>query len=82
MGKAEKALKRLESKPSDYTWSELVSVMNSLGYEMKTNAGSSRKFIHPITKATLMLHEPHPSSILKAYQIRAVLAFLKQERHL
>jgi hypothetical protein len=34
MSKHEKALQRLLSKPADFTWSELASLMASLGYEM------------------------------------------------
>ena len=81
MGRAEKALERLLSVPTprDYTWDELVAVMGRLNYELKSTGGSARKFIHRATRATLMLHEPHPGSILKVYQVRDVIRFLRQE---
>ena len=82
VGKAEKALDRLKTIPRDFSWSELEAIMGQLGYALKTSGGSGRKFIHPGTKATLMLHEPHPGSILKVYQVRDVLKFLRQENHL
>ena len=56
--------------------------MESFHYELKTGGGSSRKFIHRFTRATFMIHEPHPAKVLKAYQIRDAIAFLKQEKHL
>ena len=56
--------------------------MEHLGYDLKTGAGSSRKFIHGVSRATLMLHEPHPSAILKAYQVKDVVRFLLQENQL
>ena len=81
VGRAEKALERLLSAPTprDYTWGELVAVMTRLNYELKSTGGSGRKFIHRTTQATLMLHEPHPGSILKVYQVRDVIRFLRQE---
>lgn len=80
MSKKEKLLQRLLSKPTDFTWKELVAVMEGFGYELHTSGGSGRKFIHPETKATAFLHEPHPGKILKAYQIRDILSHLKQEK--
>jgi hypothetical protein len=82
MSKHQKALQRLLSKPSDFEWAELKSLMDTLIYEMKTTGGSGRKFIHRTTKATLFLHEPHPAKILKSYQVRDAIRFLKQEGHI
>ena len=64
----------------DYTWDELLSLMIALGYEVRTSGGSGRKFFDSATKALFFLHEPHPSKILKAYQVRAVIQFLRKER--
>ncbi|HMF74295.1 MAG TPA: type II toxin-antitoxin system HicA family toxin [Bryobacteraceae bacterium] len=80
MSKREKLLQRLLTKPTDFTWAELVAVMEGFGYELKKTGGSGRKFIHPKTAATAFLHEPHPGKILKAYQIRDILSHLKQEK--
>lgn len=80
MAKLQKAVARLLAKPVDYTWDELLSLMIALGYEVRTSGGSGRKFFDPATKALFFLHEPHPSKILKAYQVRAVIQFLRRER--
>ena len=82
MSKLQKAVARLLAKPVDYTWDELQTLMSVLGYELRTSGGSGRKFYDPATKALLFLHEPHPSRILKAYQIRAVIQFLRNEREI
>jgi hypothetical protein len=82
MSRLQKAIDRLLSKPSDFEWRELERLMDSLAYELKKAGGSSRKFIHKETKATFMIHEPHPSRILKCYQVTAVITFLKQEKHI
>jgi predicted RNA binding protein YcfA (HicA-like mRNA interferase family) len=79
MSTFEKSMSRLLSKPTDFSWQELITLMNALGFELRTTGGSGRKFIRPETGATLFIHEPHPASILKAYQIRAVIQFLHQE---
>lgn len=82
MSKHQKAVSRLLSRPSDFQWGELKALMLAFGYELKMTGGSGRKFIHPATKATMFMHEPHPASILKAYQVREAIQFLKQEKHI
>ena len=82
MSKHEKALQRLLSKPADFTWGELKSLMETFKYQLKKTGGSGRKFIHSTSNATLFMHEPHPSKVLKAYQVREAIRFLKQEGHI
>ncbi len=82
MSKLQKAIARILAKPMDYTWEELVPLMAALGFELRTSGGSSRKFFDPIAGSLLFLHEPHPAKILKAYQIRAVIQFLRRERRI
>ncbi len=83
MSTADKACKRLMSRPKDFTWEELATVMKSFDYELKTGSGGSgRKFIHRLTQATFMVHEPHPAKVLKAYQVAGAINFLKQEKHI
>ena len=79
MSKFQKAVRRLLSKPTDFDWSELQSLMESFGYEMKTTGGSGRKFTQPGSASSFVVHEPHPRSLLKAYQVREFIEFLKQE---
>ena len=82
MAKIEKLLKRLSSKPADFGWDEFKSVMQHLGFELRTTGGSGRKFIHRETGAAHFIHEPHPSKVLKAYQVRDAVAFLTKEGYL
>jgi hypothetical protein len=35
MSRQEKLLRRIASSPKDFTWSELVSLMTSLGFEVE-----------------------------------------------
>jgi hypothetical protein len=82
LSKLQKAVTRLLAKPQDFTWDELLSLMTSLGFQLRTSGGSGRKFFDPATGALFFLHEPHPSKILKAYQVRAVIQFLRKERRI
>jgi HicA toxin of bacterial toxin-antitoxin, len=74
-----KAIERLLSKPSDFRWDELVRLMAAFGFELRTSGGSGRKFFNPESGALFFLHEPHPSKVLKAYQVRAAIEFLRDE---
>ncbi len=79
MSKLDKALARLSSRPSDYHWSELVALLTALGYHLEQGNGSRRNFIRTKGKLPLSLHEPHPNGILKAYAVKQVMEYLKQE---
>jgi len=46
MSKSTKALARLQSRPKDFTWAELQTIMKHFGYEEKKGGGSRRKFNH------------------------------------
>lgn len=82
MSKRQKAIDRLLSRPSEYEWGELALLMDGFGYELKITGGSGRKFIHRETHATLFMHQPHPAKVLKAYQVREAIRFLRQEGHI
>lgn len=79
MSRFEKALARLNSRPEDFTWQELQTVMNHLGYEELKGGGSRRKFINRKTNALVSLHEPHPASILKLYAVDIIIEHLKEQ---
>ncbi|WP_092101934.1 type II toxin-antitoxin system HicA family toxin [Pontibacter chinhatensis] len=79
MSRKDKLISRFCSCPSDFTWAELVTLLNSLGYEEHTGGktgGSRRRFWNQTTGHVINLHKPHPDPILKRYQIRAVIAEL------
>lgn len=65
--------------PKDFTWDELKMVMSALGFALKTAGGSGRKFIHGETGVTLFMPEPHPSKVLRAYQLHEAIDLLRRE---
>jgi hypothetical protein len=84
MTRKEKLLKRLQTKPKDFTWNELVTLLNWLGFTEETTGktgGSRRRFINE-QELVISLHKPHPKQILKRYQIDQVIEILTEEGHL
>lgn len=81
MGRREKLVARLKGRPKDFTWDELVRLLEGLGYvEAATGktGGSRRRFIHE-TAPTIALHKPHPGNIVKIYVMDDVLRILIEE---
>ena len=78
MSKKDKLIAKLCSYPTDFTWDELVSVMNGLGYHEHTGGktgGSRRRFIDGAGHI-VNLHKPHPGNILKRYQLKIIIESL------
>ena len=81
MSKQAKLIARLTSKPKDFTFQELGTLLKGLGYRVShagKTSGSAIKFVHEMYPM-IRLHKPHPSPIVKAYVIEAVLDVLKNE---
>jgi hypothetical protein len=77
MSKNEKLLKRLLSRPKDFTWNELKTLLASYGYNELKGDGSRVKFFLKTPRNIINLHKPHPEKILKDYQINQVIDNLK-----
>ena len=79
MGKVEKLVKKLKSKPTDFTWDELKKVLAHFGYnEVKKKGktgGSRRKFVND-KLAIISLHEPHPEKTIKTYVVKQIIEHL------
>ncbi|KEO52472.1 MULTISPECIES: type II toxin-antitoxin system HicA family toxin [Thalassospira] len=82
MGRKDKLIERLKSRPKDFSWDELVRLLTALGYTENNSGktgGSRRKFTHA-TAPTISLHKPHPGNIVKLYVINEVLRLLTEEK--
>jgi len=79
MSKIDKLIEKLKSKPKDFTWDELLKVLNHFEFKQigqgKTG-GSRRKFVND-NKEVIILHEPHPQKVLKSYQLDIIIECLK-----
>lgn len=74
---SDKRLERLKSLAKDFTWDELKTLLERLGYEMRAGKGSRRRFMDK-GKNKILLHEPHPQKVLKEYQMKQVLEQLQE----
>lgn len=80
MSKLEKEIERLKSRPKDYTYNELKTLLNKLGF-LEYNKGKtsgSRVEFQDYLGRKMVLHKPHPSNILKKYQINSILNDLRE----
>ena len=80
MSKEEKLIERLLSKPNDFTYKELRSLLTHLGYvesQSGKTSGSRVAFINEKEKHIIRFHKPHPRNELKKYQIEQLIEELQ-----
>ena len=78
MSKREKLIDRFLSMPSDFHYDEMVKLLGYFGFnEMKKGktSGSRVKFENE-EGVPIILHKPHPSGIMKKYQMKQVKEIL------
>ena len=82
MSKLEKAIERLKLKPKDFTYDEAKKILNNLGFceDNKGKTSGSKVIFKNNNNQKITLHKPHPSKILKSYQINEILRSLKEWR--
>jgi hypothetical protein len=82
MSRKEKIIKRFLSQPKDFSYEELVTLLNIFGYdEVKTGktAGSRRAFCRQANGHIIRLHKPHPENTMRIYQIDYIILELKKQ---
>lgn len=80
MSKKDKLIQKLKSKPKDFTYEELKTLLNYLGFyedNKGRTSGSRVEFIREGHKK-IQLHKPHPRNVLKPYQIEILLNALEE----
>ena len=80
MSRHEKLLDKFRKNPKNFTWNELVQLLEGLGYRQSTGGrtgGSRRRFIH-VLAPRIFLHQPHAEDKLKPYIIREVRKKLEE----
>ena len=82
MSRLEKEIDRLKSKPKDYTYDEAKSLLNKLGFfeNNKGKTSGSRVEFKDSYGRKVTLHKPHPSNVIKTYQIYKIVKDLKEWR--
>lgn len=79
MSRLEKEIERLKSKPKDYTYDEVKSLLNKLGFYENNKGRTSGSRVEFIKngEVEIELHKPHPKNIIKPYQIKIIIKKLK-----
>jgi len=77
MTRSEKLLSRFLSRPKDFTYNELLKLLSNFGYKEQQGSGSRIVFNNERIKHNIKLHKPHPSNVLKKYQIDLIIKELK-----
>jgi len=81
MSKRDKQIVRLLSKPKDFTFKELSTLLSGLGYisdNKGKTSGSRVAFFNPANSSIIRLDKPHPDDTLKSYLVRYVIKKLKE----
>ncbi len=66
MGKHEKLLARLKSRPKDYTFQEVCTLLAGFGYALNQSGSGSRVGFEHEHCALIFMHKPHPSPVLRS----------------
>lgn len=80
MSKLDKLKQRLLSKPKDFTYAELESLLNKFGSLKDSGgktSGSRVSFIKD--QHIISIHKPHPGNELKRYVVIYIIDELKKE---
>lgn len=80
MSKHDVLIAKLKSNPKDFTYNEAKTLLSHFGYSEHNRgktSGSAVMFHNPESNLTYRLHKPHPSKILKPYQVRQLLNHLR-----
>lgn len=80
MSKKEKLLGKLKSKPKNFTYEELKTLLNYLGFHenSKGKTSGSRVEFKDDSGRKIILHKPHPSNIIKPYKINDIIKALNE----
>lgn len=81
VGQKEKLINRLKSRPKDFTFDEVEALLGYLDYKRsdKGRTSGSRVMFVNDNHPPIMMHKPHPRKELLDYQVKQLLAMLKQE---
>ena len=81
MGQKEKLIKKLKSRPKDFTFDEAETLLKYFTYNRsnKGRTSGSRVMFVSDEYVPILLHKPHPRKELLDYQIKQLIEVLEQE---
>ena len=81
MARSDKLVARFLDRPNDFTWSEVVRLLQGFGYSEAPRgktSGSRRRFARPNGRA-ITLHKPHPGNVVRTYVLDDLRRILSEE---
>jgi hypothetical protein len=80
LSKREKLMERLLSRPADFTFGELTTLLGQLGYGIASagRTSGSRVAFSNHEGDYIRFHKPHPRNVLKPYQVDALITALME----
>ncbi len=79
MTKADKLKAKLANARKTFLFTDLITVLNQLGYEMQERAGSRVVFVHEDDSSDrIHLHKPHPENTIKGGALKSVKNYLNE----
>lgn len=81
MSQKEKLIRRLKSKPKDFTFNEISVLLGYFSYKCfnKGKTSSSRIIFVSKEHPSITLHKTHSRKELLTYQIKQIIEMLEQE---
>ena len=80
MGRKEKLIAKLKSRQKNFTFDEMQTLLEALGFSIKNQgktSGSRVMFIKD--NIPIRLHKPHPRKELLEYQVKQIIEVLQSE---
>ena len=81
MTKKDKLLERFFAQPKDFTYNELRTMINGLGYKeyhLGKTSGSRVLFFNERIGHEFKIHKPHPGNIIKTYLMKYIYEQIKE----
>ncbi|MEI7725024.1 MAG: type II toxin-antitoxin system HicA family toxin [Bacteroidota bacterium] len=85
MSKHEKLKEKLLQVPVNFSYDEMVALLNSFGYHVANRgrtSGSAVMFYNQDSGDKIMFHKPHPGNELKKYILNMIIEKLKKNKML
>ena len=83
MGIKEKLIAELKEKPKDFTFKELETLLDYLGFELShkgKTSGSRVMFVNKNNGLKIIMHRPHGRKVLLVAQVKQILDYLEREK--
>jgi len=80
MSRQAQLINRFRSNSIDFTWDELIQLLNRYNFSEVSKGKSSRSrraFVNKSTQQIIRIHQRYPAKILEQYQIREIREVLE-----